>query len=121
MANVNCSIEATAETTLHVDPKPIHARFSWLVPAAESDANAIFASHVMTITRGVKVISSVLRNYAVDAGAISSGAHGTRPLMSNNDVEALAGLAESSLYTLYELAEARIDSLNDQASKGAKA
>jgi hypothetical protein len=116
------SSKATPAATLGKTPVPCHQHDDWLLPAAKLDHNAQFASNVMDIARGTRVIASILCAHLVDLNAISAGAgDSVRTLLSENDTEALARLAVLSLDHLYEMSAHHVDTLNTKAEARAKA
>lgn len=107
MANRNSSTALAAEATSNVDKNPIHTSFTWLEGSAKSDPNAIFSAHVVDVSRGARVITELIRSH------MTIGATGERALMSENDLDALAGLAVSSLNALFKMAEVTVERFNE--------
>lgn len=116
----NDSSRAMPSAILGKSPVAFHQHDNWLVPTANKDANAQFASVVLDVARGARVIASILCNHLVDLQALSDGGD-TRPLLTNGDTEALARLAVVSLDQLYKLSEERVEDLNAKAAKESKA
>lgn len=117
----NNSSKATGKTILGKIPVPCHQHDDWLVPAAKSDSNAQFASMVMDVARGTRVIASILCAHLVDMNAVAGGNASVRPLLSEDDTEALARLAVLSLDHLYRASENQVDNLNTAAAAGGQA
>lgn len=111
----NNSSKATDKAILGKIPVACHQHDDWLVPAAKNDPNAQFASEVMDVARGSRVIASILCAHIVGSTTSAS------PLLSLNDTEALARLAVVSLNHLYELSERQVERLNDKAKAGSPA
>jgi hypothetical protein len=102
--------------------EPCHHYDNWLVPEAESNPDAQFASRALDISRGTSVIARILAAHLLDLNAIASGGgDSTHPLLGENDTEALARLAVFSLKELHNMASNQVDRLNQQAEKGARA
>ena len=119
MASHNSS-EAMPQATLGISPVPLHQHDDWLLPAAKMNSDAQFASKVMDVARGTRVIASILCAQLIDHAAIAGGAsESVHPLLSENDTEALARLAVLSLDHLYQLSAERVDILNTKAEAGA--
>ena len=117
----NNSSKAMDAAILAKNPAVCHVHDDWLLPAARSNSDAVFASKVIDIARGARVIASIVSAHVVDLNAIAGGAGGAvRPLLAESDLEALARLAVHSLDDLYALASNRVDDFNAQAD-GAKA
>jgi hypothetical protein len=101
---------------------PCHKRFSWLEGTAKHEAAAEFAAKVVDISRGTRVIATILRQHLIDLNAIADGAGASvEPLLNENDTLDLAALMEVSLDTLCEMADAEVGHFNDQAQNGARA
>jgi hypothetical protein len=102
-------------------PDPCHQPHTWHLPELRNNYEAVFASTVIDVTRGVGVIVSILGAHLNDHNARASGAgDNVRTLLSESDTEALARLAAFSLEELYRQAEGRVDALNAQAAAGAR-
>lgn len=97
-----------------------HKLYNWLLPSAETDLDARFAATTLDVSRGAKVIASILCEHLTDLAAQNDEPK-TKTLMSGNDTEALARLMVFSLGQLYTLANERVQHFNDQAEKGAGA
>jgi hypothetical protein len=118
----NSSRKETSDAILVKTPVACHEHDDWLVPESRNDSNAKFASAVMDVARGTRVIASIVCAHLVDLNAIAGGAaESTRTLLSENDTEALARLAVLSLDHLYQLSAYQVDTLNTKAEAGAKA
>jgi hypothetical protein len=117
----NNSSKASSNATLGKTPVPCHEYDSWILPLALNDDNAQFASQVMDIARGTRVIASILCTHLLDLAAIGNGAPAPRVLLNENDTEALARLAVVSLDHLYAMSVHQVDTLNTKAEAGAKA
>lgn len=117
----NDSSKAISSATLGKNPVPCHTYDNWLVSAANKDADAQFASAVIDVARGTRVIASILCAHIVDINAIDGGSESTRLLLNASDTEALARLAVLSLDHLYQLSYDQVDRLNSKAEAGAKA
>jgi hypothetical protein len=120
MANRNSSTPATSSATA-ASVGQCHTYDNWIVPEAERNTDALFASRVLDISRGTKVIASILCAHIVDLNAIADGAGGVRTLLSESDTEALARLAVLSLDDLHAMAVNQVDALNAKAIAGAQA
>lgn len=118
---LNSSRNATDKAIREKIPVPCHQHDDWLVSAVKSDSNVQFASMVMDLARGTRVIASILCAHLIDVNAIATESDSVRPLLSENDTEALARLAVLSLDQLYRLSEERVDALNTDASTGGRA
>lgn len=95
----------------------IHQKNSWLLPEVDDNADAQFAATAIDVSRGTRVIASILQAHLTDLKAIVDGAgDSVRTLLSESDTEALANLAVLSLDHLYALAEARVDHFNARAA-----
>lgn len=118
----NDSSKAITAAILVKNPVACHSHDDWLLPAARNDSNALFASQVIDISRGARVIASIVAAHVVDLNAIADGAgNSVRPLLPEADLEALARLAVVSLDHLYKLAYDQVDVLNAKAEAGSKA
>lgn len=118
----NSSSKATSSATLGKNPVACHQHDDWLLPAAKNNQNAQFASKVMDVARGTRVIASILCAHLVDLNAIVDGAgESTQTLLSDSDTEALARLAVVSLDHLYHMSVHQVDTLNSAADTGARA
>jgi hypothetical protein len=117
MANHESSTEATSNATPSIEP--FHKPYSSLRGSARHDPSARFAETVMDISRGAAVIADILHSHMEDVSAIESGSTNVRPLLGDNEMEALSRLAVVSLGTLAEMASARVDAFNKQSTKGA--
>ena len=105
-----------------VPPEPYHQYDNWLVPQAENNPDALFASQVLDISRGTAVIVRILAAHLLDLNVIASGGgDSTHTLLSENDTEALARLAAFSLKALHRNATDQVDRLNSKAEAGARA
>lgn len=103
-------------------PGPCHQPYTQYLPELRNDPDALFTAAVIDVTRGTRVIASILRGHLNDLYAIEGGAgDSVRMLLTAGDTEALAALAERSLDDLYAWAEQRIDHLNARAKTGAQA
>ena len=120
MANRNNNVSQQDDATPFVKHASCHTYDNWLVPAARH-ADAVFASKVLDVARGAKTIASIMASHLIDLNAIIGGASDTRTLLSENDTEALARLAVFALDELHSIATNRVDLLNTQAEKGARA
>lgn len=112
MANSNSSSNARCPAILVENPVPCHRYDNWLIPRANSNLDAHFASTVVDVSRGAKAIVGILATHLVDLGAIHDGCKTTRPLLGANDTEALARLAFFSLSKLHEMAVDQVDGFN---------
>ena len=102
-------------------PGPCHQPHTWHMPELRNNHEAVFASTVVDVARGVGVIVSILGAHLSDHNARASGAgDDVRTLLSESDTEALARLAAFSLDELYSRAEGRVDALNEQVAAGAR-
>jgi len=120
MANPNSSTVATSSTSAKIENPPCHRAFSLLARDVEHNEEAQFAAQVYEVSRGALVIANIMRQNALDLGVIIAGnGAALRPLLSEGDADALAGLVEFSLLSLRDTAERRVDSFNNQALKGA--
>lgn len=100
-------------------PMPCHQPHTWYRSELRNNHDAVFASAVIDVTRGVGVIVSILGAHLTDLNARASGAgDDVRALLSESDTEALARLAAFSLEELYSQAEARVEGFNAQAAVG---
>ena len=100
---------------------PCHQPHTWLLPELRNNHEAVFASTVVDVARGVGVIVSILGAHITDLSARAGGAgDDVRTLLSESDTEALARLAAFSLDELYSRAEGHVDALNAQAVVGAR-
>jgi hypothetical protein len=120
MANRNSISKETPSAILVKNPVPCHQYDNWLIPRANSNRNAQFASTVLDISRGAKAIAGILAIHLTDLQAIQDGCATIKPLMSAGDTEALARLAVFSLGQLHEMAVNQVDhfnTANDEASK----
>lgn len=111
--------QASQGATLGKYPAPLHDHDDWLVREAKTDVNAQFASTVIDVALGARVIASILSTHLVDLAALEDGAHQQRILLSKGDTQALARLAVVSLDQLYKLSHDHVDRLNIAAEKGA--
>lgn len=122
MANRNSSTNASTTATPPVLPGYCHTYDNWLLPEAQHNSDAQFASQVLDIAHGAQVIASIMAAHVVDLNAIAGGAgDSVRTLLSESDTEALARLAVFSLGELYRMAENRVDRLNSNAKSGDRA
>lgn len=97
-------------------PESYHQYDNWLVPQAENNPDALFASQVLDISRGSGVIVRILAAHLLDLNVIASGGgDSTYTLLSENDTEALARLAAFSLSQLHEMATNHVERLNSKA------
>jgi hypothetical protein len=119
MANHNSSSKEIPSAILVENPVPCHRYDNWLIPEANSNRNAHFASTVVDVSRGAKAIAGILAAHLVDLEAIRDGCKTTRLLFSANDTEALARLAVFSLSQLHEIAVDQVDSFNADSGEGA--
>lgn len=118
MANTKSSTQETqsARPPVDMNPTPSHRPFSWLSIGAESDPSAQFAARIMDIAAGTKVIAQIMRSHAHDLRYLADGSPGVVPLMSDNDIDALAGLAAVALDDLYDMAAAQVACLEKGAT-----
>lgn len=101
---------------------PCHQPHTWHLPELRNDPEALFASTVVDVARGARVIVSILGAHLTDLSVRASGAgDDVRTLLSESDTEALARLAVFSLDELYAQAEGRVDVINAKAEVGARA
>lgn len=102
-------------------PAPLYSYDNWLLPPAESNQDAHFAAVVMDVARGTRAIAGILAMHLTDMQAIANGgAEDVRPLLRENEIEALARLAVFSLHELNLMASSQVDRLNAESEKGAK-
>lgn len=102
-------------------PEPCHQPHTWHLPELRNNYEAVFASTVVDVARGVGVIVGILGAHLTDLNARASGAGDlVRTLLSESDTEALARLAAFSLEELYSRAEGRVEALNEKAAAGAQ-
>jgi len=106
------SSKATGAATLGKKPVPCHQYDNWLMPSAGANADALFASRVIDVSRGAKTIASILASHLVDLEATADGDDTTKPLLSPSDTDALARLAVFSLQQLHDMAVNQVDRLN---------
>lgn len=100
---------------------PCHQPHTWYLPELRNNPEAVFASTVVDVARGVGVIVSILGAHLTDLNARASGAgNDVRTLLSESDTEALARLAAFSLDELYSQAEGRVEGFNAKAAAGAR-
>ena len=117
----NDSSKAISAAILVKNPAFCHSYDDWLLPAARSNPDAVFASKVIDLARGARVIASIVSAHVVDLNAIAAGAGSSvRPLLPEADLEALARLAVTSLDHLYKLSHDQVDALNAKAEAGSK-
>lgn len=120
MANRNSSAKATPSATLDKTPAAYHAHTKWLTTGAALDSNAQFADKVMDISRGCRAIGTILCQHLLDLNMMRDN-HSIRPLLNENDTEALARLMVVSLQDLHVAAEIQVERLNQVAHEGARA
>jgi hypothetical protein len=122
MANHESSTKATSSAMCHQGLDPCHSRFSWLHPNLEKDPAVQFACKTVDISNGARVIASILRQHLVDLSSIAGGAGASiKPLLNENDTQALAALLEVSLDTLCDMADSNLELIDNQALKGSRA
>lgn len=121
MANRNSNARQADEASLSVIQKPCHQLYNWLEDGAESNADARFAATVLDVSRGTKVIASILCQHLVDLSWQRDDPENARLLLSGNDTEALARLMMFSLGQLNELADLRVEHFNAHAQAGGRA
>ncbi len=118
MANRECTTIDPASATAG---RPIHQAFSWLNDNIKSNANAQFAEDVTIVAMGARTIAEIVQMHQVDQSAIDGGNSEVRTLLSDSDINALTGLLVHSLKNMALAAEERIDRLEFETRKGAKA
>lgn len=121
MANTNSISKAIPAARLVKNPVPCHQYDNWLVPTADNNRNALFASTVLDVSRGAKAIAGILAVHLTDLQAIQDGCRTIKPLMSPGDTEALARMVVFSLGQLHEMAVNQVDQFNAANSEGATA
>lgn len=102
-------------------PGSVHQEHTWCLPELRNNYDAMFASTVVDVARGVGVIVSILGAHLTDLNLRASGAGDISTLLSDGDTEALARLAAFSLDELYSRAEGHVEALNAKATAGAQA
>lgn len=115
----NSSTKETLSAILVENPVPFHNYDNWLIPAANRNRDAQFASTVLDISRGTKAIAKLLAVHLIDLKAIQDGCRTVKPLMGEADTEALARLAVFSLGQLHEMAVEQVDRFNTAHDDGA--
>jgi hypothetical protein len=120
MANPKNNTMATSSAMPRVNTRPLHVAHTALIEASQDDVNALFAQNVAHVSHGARVLAEIMRSQINSMDSVSQGS-AAQPLLSVSDADALVGLLAASLGMIYDLADLRVESLNEQASKGQRA
>lgn len=119
IGDIASSEEKNTPNTGHLGP--CHQPHTWHLSELRNNPEAVFASTVIDVARGVGVIVSILGAHLTDLNVRASGAgDDVCTLLSEGDTEALARLAAFSLDEIYARAEGRVEVLNKQVAAGAR-